>query len=225
MERQAKTKKSVSASNESKDRVIEAILSSHVFKMTAIMTDNGPVPDMSTLPDFIIEYNAEYEAKIMFAISQIHTPAPAGVYMIRHSLTGEVFQGVGLGMGFWYPTSNMPEAGLSYYYTKQDAIMDIEDYHVKAWTGSRVTDFEVVSFNSNLENTLYMMGRWASVWEERPVALCPQCLTPNPEPSQRWFTCQGCMAKWEGVYCPVNGTPGYCTSSCTCHEILLRSSV
>jgi hypothetical protein len=46
-------------------------------------------------------------------------------FQIRHTEFG-VFQGQCMGMGFWYPMSDMPEQGLARYETEADAQMDID---------------------------------------------------------------------------------------------------
>jgi hypothetical protein len=46
-------------------------------------------------------------------------------FQIRHSEFG-VFQGEFLGMGFWHPSSDMPEVGLARYETKEDAQREID---------------------------------------------------------------------------------------------------
>ncbi len=46
-------------------------------------------------------------------------------FQIRHSELG-IFQGQCMGMGFWHPTSDMPEQGLARYLTIEDAQRDID---------------------------------------------------------------------------------------------------
>lgn len=216
------------------DETVKEIIRSHVFPLTVILSPEGRIiRDYSTIPLFIIDYirrNVSEIGELKYKVKQIHSASPNGVYMVRYKPEQSVFQGAVMGMGFWYPISNMPEVGLVYYYTRVDALHEIETVHFPAFRIERpdccMDDFEVVAFDHELERSLYDEGKWAVIWEDRPVKVCPKCKTANPlYPTSRWFYCSGCQTSWEGVYCPITGSPGYCKADCVCHEILLTEEV
>jgi len=209
---------------------VDKLLDNHVFAVMALADpDGGLTPDFDCLPDFVKECLKHRPRDIRFRVAEVFKPSAPGGYMVRHKEFG-IFQGDCLGMGFWYPMSEMPEQGLAHFFTRTDAnefVRSCVEMHNKLTEHMMdVIDFEVTAFDHSLEVEVYNEGRWVHIWEERPVPVCPTCGASNPKyPDSRWFKCMNCEAVWDGVYCPITGVQGYCKSDCACHLFYARQEV
>jgi hypothetical protein len=202
-------------------REAKALLANLTFKVCAVSTSRGVEFDCSTLPAFLYEspYLQSGQVSINAKVCHIHEPSPPGGYQIRYGQDESVFQGIGLGLGFFYPASDSPEFGLAWYPTRQEAIDCIYMALGTERSGIDPREFYVERFDHNLESALYNLGKWRHVFQDRPVRVCPACGVTNVEPkAYRVFTCRGCLKQWDGAYCPLTGIEGYCQADCACWE-------
>lgn len=75
-------------------------------------------------------------------------------YQVRHKEFG-LFQGMCLGMGFWYPMSDMPEQGICEFPTRQNALEFIDCCcSLEAEGRLNRADFSIEPFDVELDKEL-----------------------------------------------------------------------